>query len=341
MKENLIYDTGYIPEQYSMGYQIRDHSDYTKLSKQKKNRKHGANTNKHLSPALVAHHHYHGVSDPYSHGYYSDITTYPVNDHYGVIKDKSQDKKQKDKSGGRQQKEDKDSGYLNKFMTLGKKGQKPKNKAKDNDDIYAIPRPSIVASEALQRSALLKNMRQSTGQLGERKGMVNSKSMGNLFVRGRSKEHRSSSSSEEIYESMEEIRNRKTILNFSRKVQLSKLKKTGHPLFDHLRAKSQEDILVNQRPNSAGHHRSSQEEIPQPVWPKADTYSKHAYHYIDDSSDIYSSSNDELDYKPEMIRPRIDMQHVPEYLQDEINDYDNVYSIPRFADSASRKMRYH
>lgn len=339
-----MYDTGYAaPEQYNMSYQIRDNSDYTKASKQKKDRKHGVN--KHLSPALVAHHHYHGISDPYSHGYYSDMTNYPNNGHYGMVKEKHP----QDKSGAphpQQPKEKKDSSYLDKFMTLGRK----KNKPKDNDDIYAIPRPSLNAGENIQRNTILRNMRQSTGQISGRNGMKNSKSMGNLNVRSKSKGRSSSSSSEEIYESMEDIINRKTILDAFQRKQQSRQKRTGHPLFDHLRTKSQENIVANKQPSSGQQHKTSRERVPPPVYPRADPNSRHAYHYIDDSSDIYSSSNDELEYRPDMTHSRIELQHVPDYLKDEINDYEDMYSIPRFADSATRKlypemrgpgMRYH
>lgn len=346
MRENNIYDTGYAPEQYNMGYQIRDNSDYTKASKQKKDRKHGVN--KHLSPALVAHHHYHGFSDPYAYGYYSDNTNYHNNVHYGMVKDKHQ----QDKSGGQQPKEIKDQGVLTKLF--GKKASN-KNKPKDNDDIYAIPRPSLNPGENVQRNTILRNMRQSTGQVGGSKGMVNSKSMGNLNVKGNSKGYKgkprsSSSSSEEIYESMEDIINRKTILDAYQRKQRTRQKRTGHPLFDHLRTKSQENIAANDRPTSGQQHKTSRELVPPPVYPKADPYSRHAYHYIDDSSDIYSSSNDELEYRPDMTHSRIELQHVPDYLKDEINDYEDVYSMPRFADSSTRKlypemrlpgMRYH
>merc|ERR1740137_33084 len=289
MREQYLYDTGYAPEQYNMSYQIRDNSDYTKSSKHKKDRKHGVN--KHLAPALVAHHHYHGISDPYSHGYYSDITNYPNNGHYGVVKDKHP----RDKSAGAQPpKDNKDSSVLDKFKTLGRKALH-KNKAKDNDDIYAIPRPSLNPGENIQRSTILRNMRQSTGQInGKKGGMVNSKSMGNLtnlHVRGKPKGHKgtrksSSSSSEEIYESMEDIINRKTIADAFQRKQKTRQKRTGHPLFDHLRTKSQENIVTPEKPTSGQHHKTSRELVPPPVHPRADPYSRHAYHYIDnDSSD--------------------------------------------------------
>jgi len=328
MLEN--YHPGYVPRQFNMHYQLPNNSDYVKSSKQKKNRKQGVNTNQHLTPALVAHHHYHGSSDPYSHGYYSDITAYPMNNHYGTIKDK----KQRDKSTSRTPKVEKDSGYLSKFMTLGKKPHQ-KTKPKDNEDIYAIPRPSIVAGDNIQHSNMLRNMRQSTGQINERNGMKNSKSMGNLHVRGHSRDPRNSSgSSEEIYESMEDIRGRKSIVSAIRRQQNSRTKKTGHPLFDHLRAKSQENILSQERPTTPQHVRTSPERVPPPVWPRVDPYSKHAYYYIDDSSDIYSSSNDELDQKPEAFHPK----RSPSYPQREVNEYDDVYSVPRFSESASRRL---
>jgi len=339
MLEN--YPPGHMPEQFSMHYQLQNNSEYVKSSKQKKNRKQGVNANKHLTPAMVAHHHYHGASDPYSHGYYSDITQYPVhqypvhqypvNEQYGTIKDK----KQRDKSTSRSPKVEKDSGYLAKFMTIGKKSQQ-KGKPKDNEDIYAIPRPSLVAGENIQRSAMLRNIRQSTGQMNERHGMSNSKSMGNLHVRGRSKDPRNSSgSSEEIYESMDDINNRKSIQSAMRRQHQSRTKKTGHPLFDHLRTKSQENIISQERSMTPQNLRTSQERVPPPpVWPRIDPTSKHAYYYIDDSSDIYSSSNEELDKKPEMFYPK----RAPMYHQNESNVYDDVYSVPRFSESASRRL---
>jgi len=206
-----------------------------------------------------------------------------------------------------------DANYLEKFMndkTSPKYGKHKENNTKHrNKSVTSAPtieRPSAPASErtsapASERSGGIKNSRS--------RNSLNLESVAKTLLNTM----RSAASDEEIYESMEIINHRKTLEAITRRDQTAKVKKAGHPLFDHLRTEKaireyseqprHTQSLPRERALSPqGRNRGmSLQRNEQPVWPTVGPLSKHParrgdVHTSDGNSS--GSGDDEFDYTP-------------------------------------------
>lgn len=238
-----------------------------------------------------------------------------------------------------------DANYLEKFMndkTSPKYGKHKDTKTKHRNKSVTTPptfeRTSAPASErtsapASERSSGIKNSRSSKS--------LNLESVAKTLL----KTMRTAASDEEIYESMEIINHRKTLEAITKRDQTAKIKKTRHPLFDHLRtekaikeysesATRQTHSLPRERalsPQGRDRVMSLQRNGMSPdqsVWPTVGPLSKHParrgdVHTSDGNSS--GSGDDEFDYTP---RPnhRFSRSAV---LKTPQGDSDDDWGIPR------------
>lgn len=236
-----------------------------------------------------------------------------------------------------------DTSYLDNFMNTTKSLTKDsKSKAKATATDIKHGRKSVTSSTPTsERSSGLKNSRSHSS--------LNLNSVAKTLLN----KMRSAASDEEIYESMEIINHRKTLESITKRDQTAKVKKTKHPLFDHLRTEkilndykkqSQSNTLPLPRERalspdgrdsmvSPRRHRGSP---PDQIWPTTGPLSKHPARrgdQIHGTSDGNSSGSgdDDFNYAP---RPnhRFSRSAVLNTRQDNGNnleDSDDDWAIPR------------
>jgi len=252
---------------------------------------------------------------------------------------------------------DNDTSYLDNFMNTSKSKD---GKSKDPAEHLKHPRKSVTSVPTSERTA--PSSERSTGIKNSRsRNSLNLDSVAATLLQ----KMRSAASDEEIYESMEIIHHRKTLEHITRRDQTAKVKKAGHPLFDHLRSEraikeftkphrqqhahtlplpreQQRAVSPQDRSRCKSPYRSGSSSPPEQIWPTAGPLSKHpaATRRAGDmrSSDGNSSSgsgDDDFHYVPR-ANHRFSRSALKTRVQDSDNhhrgpqeDSDDDWAIPR------------
>jgi len=204
---------------------------------------------------------------------------------------------------------DNDTSYLDNFMNTSKSLSKD-SKPKGTDTKH---RKSVTSSAPTsERSSGIKNSRSHSS--------LNLDSVAKTLLA----KMRSAASDEEIYESMEIINHRKTLEHITRRDQSAKVKKSKHPLFDHLR--TEKAISEYSKPRQVHHtlplpreareralspqgrdrmvspHRNGGHSPPEQIWPTTGPLSKHPArrgdHMHTSDGNSSGSGDDDFHYEP-------------------------------------------
>ncbi|CAL4069815.1 unnamed protein product [Meganyctiphanes norvegica] len=315
-----VPNMNYIPEGPHMGHVLKGGPDYPH-KKDKKAPK--VDQVRKIHPMLEAHRYHPGVPSypgaygyprPVGHpmgypGYGTPAGGYMGYDSHHLHAMRDHDKKHSHKFDSTQLLgNENDSSYLDKFMSHSKSLSRD-GKHKDSDSNRHRHKSVTSSAPTSERSSGIKNSRSRSS--------LNLDSVAKTLLNTM----RSAASDEEIYESMEIVQYRKTLEAITKRDQTANVKKSKHPLFDHLRTERalkdhlradsraesrQSNTLPLPRERALSPQSRNPEPLPgnqKPIWPTTGPLSKHPAarrgdHMHTSDGNSSGSGDDEFDYKP-------------------------------------------